>query len=69
MKIEVDMNKCVCAGMCISLAPTLFDLDGNARLIVIKSECTTPKEVKEAEDAIACCPVEAIRLNETACSK
>ena len=69
MKIEVDMKKCVCAGMCISLAPTLFDLDENARLIVVKSECTAPKEIKEAEDAIACCPVEAIRLTETACSK
>lgn len=62
MKIDVDMTRCVCAGMCISLAPSLFDLDGNARLIVIKSECTSAKEIKEAQDALACCPVEAIRL-------
>lgn len=64
MKIEVDMNKCICAGMCVSLAPSLFDLDGNARLIVIKSECTNPGEIKEAQDATACCPVEAIRLTD-----
>ncbi|WP_028223131.1 ferredoxin [Paraburkholderia oxyphila] len=66
MRIDVDMKKCICAGMCISLAPTLFDLDGNSRLIVIKSECTSPDDIKEAQDAMACCPVEAIRLTDLA---
>lgn len=64
MKVEVDMKKCICAGICISLAPTLFDLDENPRLVVIKSECTRAGEIREAEDAMACCPVEAIRLTD-----
>ncbi|MFM0237056.1 ferredoxin [Paraburkholderia phytofirmans] len=64
MRVEVDMKKCICAGMCVSLAPTLFDLDGNSRLMVIKSECSSPGDIKEAQDAMACCPVEAIRLTD-----
>ncbi|NML32370.1 ferredoxin [Paraburkholderia antibiotica] len=64
MKIEVDMKKCVCAGMCISLAPSLFDLDGNSRLLVIKDECSSAGEIRQAQDAMACCPVEAIRLTD-----
>lgn len=60
MKVHVDMKKCICAGMCVTIAPNLFDLDENNRLVVVKSENLDEAEQKEAIDAVACCPVEAI---------
>ncbi len=62
MKIHVDMDKCICAGMCISTAPKLFELDSDGRLVVIKTGGLNDEELRLAEDAALCCPAEAIQL-------
>jgi ferredoxin len=62
MKIHVDMDKCICAGMCISTAPKLFELDSDGRLVVINTGSLNDEELRLAEDAALCCPAEAIEL-------
>ncbi|MEJ6785148.1 ferredoxin [Aminobacter sp. Piv2-1] len=64
MKVHVDMDKCICSGMCITIAPSLFDLDKGGRLVIIKGCELSNTEQKEAQDAAMCCPVEAIELLE-----
>ena len=60
MKVNVDLDKCIGSGMCTTSAPQLFELveDGtHVRLLADE----VPQELELVlEDAIACCPTEAL---------
>lgn len=57
-KIEVDRDKCVGCGLCASLCPDCFELDGEGKSKVIKQDCGScnPEEVAGE------CPVQAITV-------
>lgn len=59
LRVVVDRSLCVGTGMCTSIAPDLFELDDNG---VLGSPRRThhPRAREEIDDAIACCPVEAL---------
>ena len=59
LRVVVDRNLCVGTGMCTSIAPDLFELDDNG-VLVLHEERITPRAREEIDDAIACCPVEAL---------
>ena len=59
LKIKIDMNLCIGSGMCTGIAPQLFELDDNGKLIVLNPE-PGPEHMRVLNAAIACCPVEAI---------
>ncbi len=63
MKIEVDWDRCIGAGMCVGIAPHLFQLDAKGKLNVLVEE---PDEDQRAtvQAAEACCPVEAISISD-----
>ena len=63
MKIEIDWSRCIGSGMCVGIAPHLFELDDKGKLIVSIEE---PGEDQRAtvEAAEACCPVEAISVSD-----
>ena len=63
MKIVIDRNRCIGAGMCVGIAPHLFQLDDKGKLNVLVEE---PGEDQRAtiEAAEACCPVEAISMSD-----
>lgn len=65
MKVVVDKTRCVGSGMCTSIAPTFFDLDDDGSLVVKNDGEVDPSDaqaVTAVEDAVACCPMEALRL-------
>ncbi len=60
MTIRIDQDKCCGYGDCVLAAPTVFELgdDDVARVLVEEPNKDLADEVQEA---IAACPVEAIR--------
>lgn len=63
MKVRVDFDLCVGSGMCTTYVPQLFVLD-DARGKVVLLSGDVPTDLEEAvEDAEACCPVEAIKVD------
>jgi len=61
MKVVVDMETCIGSGMCTTIAPTVFALDDQGVLVLLKADI--PDDSEEAglvRDACFCCPVEAI---------
>lgn len=62
MKLHVDEPTCQAYGLCAEEAPNLIDLD-DMGYSQIKGDGTVPAdEVAAAEEAVAACPVHAMRL-------
>jgi len=61
MKVEVDFNKCTGLGICESLAPTLFEVNDEGNLVLLKEDITDD-ELQGVEEAVAGCPTEALRI-------
>ena len=57
--IEVDREKCIGCGYCVSVCPEVFDLDkdGKCRIKDKNSKKACAKEAAEG------CPVEAIKIS------
>jgi ferredoxin len=60
MKVRVDLDRCIGSGMCTTYVPQLFELAKDGTHVIVLDE-NVPEGLENAvEDAIACCPVEAI---------
>lgn len=58
-KIEVDRELCIGAGTCVVLAGKTFDLDDEAKVIIIDPKGNLDEEII---DAAISCPVFAIKV-------
>lgn len=66
-KLIVDRGLCIDSGMCTSIAPGAFELNDDGHLVVLIDEQSVPPEQLAAvEDAVACCPVQALSLVDSA---
>jgi ferredoxin len=61
VKITIDKDKCVGAGVCVGLAPEVFQFDDDDKATVITPEGAPLEDVKEAEQR---CPAQAITVEE-----
>jgi ferredoxin len=61
MKVVVDMTECIGSGMCTTIAPTVFELDDEGNLRLLKQEIAED-EISSVGDAVACCPMDALAL-------
>jgi len=60
MTVIVDKNKCIGCGLCVNIAPKVFELkDG---LSVVKDSNEDKKFPKETKEAAESCPVQAIKI-------
>jgi ferredoxin len=59
----VDRASCEGHALCLSAAPTVFDLDATERAYVREVEITEDL-LPQIEDAITSCPTQAIRFEE-----
>ena len=60
MKLQVDKNKCLGCGMCISLCPAVFELkNGKSQ---IKEKANLEKSKKCIKEAAENCPAGAIKI-------
>lgn len=66
MKIELDIEKCVGAGVCVLAAPENFDQNDDDGVVVVLDDQPSGSQLPEVRDAAARCPAAVIRLAETA---
>jgi ferredoxin len=58
-KFYVD-DQCIACDACVVEAPKFFIMNDNDGHAYVTKQPTTPEEIKECENALAACPVEAI---------
>jgi ferredoxin len=56
-------DSCIACDACCVEAPNFFSMNDNEGHAFVKLQPQTPEELKEAENALAACPVEAIGNN------
>ena len=61
MKIIVDFDRCEANGVCVGIAPDMFELDDDDMLTVAEGD-VAPDRLADAEEAVAQCPKAALRL-------
>lgn len=61
MKVVVDLDQCEANGICVGIAPDVFELDDEDVLHIAEGEVPADR-VAEVEDAIAQCPKAALKL-------
>jgi ferredoxin len=63
MRIVVEPKRCEGHGVCAATAPNLFELSDNGELTLTYDGIDIPPtEIIDAESAVSCCPVQALRL-------
>jgi ferredoxin len=61
VRVIAESEVCIGSGSCVLLAPTVFDLDDDGSVSVLKPE-VTGDEIELAETAADSCPAFALRL-------
>ena len=61
MKVSVDFAKCTGLGICESMAPDIFEVDDDGKLLLLKDD-VTDDELQSVEEAVTGCPTEALRI-------
>jgi len=61
MKIIVDFDRCEANGVCVGIAPDMFELDDDDNLHVLEGDVPDDR-VADIEEAVAQCPKAALRL-------
>jgi ferredoxin len=60
-RVEVDRDRCVGSGTCEALAPTVFEVDDDGVLAVVRSR-PGQDELPDVRDAVTACPTRALAL-------
>lgn len=63
MKVSVDRGKCITSGMCTSIAPEIFRIGDDGLLMILMQDDLSPELAERADNAVLCCPVEALSLH------
>lgn len=63
-KITIDWDRCIHSGMCTTIAGQTFSMGPDAKLVVLHEDVEGADELDQVQDAAACCPVEAILIDE-----
>jgi ferredoxin len=60
-RVVVDHATCITSGMCTSIAPEIFEIadDGKLKILIDRP---TDELLEKAENAVMCCPVEALSI-------
>ncbi|MBL1077505.1 ferredoxin [Nocardia sp. 2] len=61
MKVTVDFDQCEANGICVGIAPEVFDLDDDDQLHVLVDEVPKADE-HDVKTAVAQCPKAALKL-------
>ena len=62
--VVVDERKCVGAGQCVWVAPTVFDQRSTDGIVVLLAPNPGPDEIQAVREAADLCPSHAIQINE-----
>ncbi|HJQ04630.1 MAG TPA: ferredoxin [Nocardioides sp.] len=64
MTIEVDLESCIGAGLCVMAAPDVFDQDPADGRVVVISEELSDDQLPAVREAISLCPTAVLALRE-----
>lgn len=59
--VKVDFDLCESYGVCVAAAPTVFDINDDDDLILLK-ETISDEEIPQVQDSMMRCPKRAIAL-------
>ncbi len=59
MELEVNADTCIGCGLCVSIAPEVFEMSGNKA--VVQELPVAEEHADAAREAIEACPVSAIK--------
>ncbi|RJO78864.1 ferredoxin [Nocardia panacis] len=62
MRVSVDTDQCEANGICVGIAPDVFELDEEDRLHILVADVAAER-LAAVEDAVAQCPKAALRLS------
>ncbi|MBM7773767.1 ferredoxin [Actinokineospora baliensis] len=60
MRVEVDSDRCVGAGMCVLTQPEVFDQSEDDGTVVLLRAEPAPEQERDVLDAVHACPAQAI---------
>lgn len=61
MRIKADFDLCESNGVCVGMAPDVFDLDDDDNLLVLVDEVPEGRE-EEMRQVVASCPKSALSI-------
>lgn len=61
MRIKADFDLCESNGVCVGMAPDVFDLDDDDNLVILADEVPADRE-EEMRQVVASCPKSALSL-------
>ncbi|ONM49589.1 ferredoxin [Nocardia donostiensis] len=61
MKVSVDLDQCEANGICVGIAPDVFELDDDDILHIVEADVPADR-VAQVEEAVSQCPKAALRL-------
>ena len=61
VRVEVDVGRCCGNGLCVEIAPGYFGWSSDGALAQLRT-AAEPADIPEIEEAIVCCPAQAISL-------
>jgi ferredoxin len=64
MKVIADTEVCVAAGVCVGIAPTVFDQDDEVGKVILLNPNPSAEDHEAVRDAVLSCPSAALRLLE-----
>jgi ferredoxin len=64
VKFDIDLDKCVGAGVCAIAAPEVFDQNDDDGIIVVLDPHPSPDQEAAVRDAAVRCPAAVIKLTE-----
>ncbi|WP_109508554.1 ferredoxin [Nocardioides speluncae] len=65
MSIDVDLESCIGAGLCVMAAPEVFDQSPDDGRVVVLVDEPTPDQVPAVREAVGLCPTAVLRLRES----
>lgn len=63
MRVSVDRDRCIGAGNCALIAPSVFDQDHEEALVVLLDESPPESARLAVQEAVDRCPAAVILLN------
>jgi ferredoxin len=64
MKVIADTEVCVAAGVCVNIAPAVFDQDDEVGKVILLNPNPDAADYDAVRDAVLSCPSAALRLLE-----
>lgn len=64
IRIHLDTTKCQAYGLCVGIAPDVFDVPAGSPIAVLLTETADDEDREDLEEAVRNCPAQAIALTD-----